>query len=146
VYDATVGVEFGNYNVAIEGKACKLQIWDTAGTECFRSITRIFYRNALMVFVVFDVTNRKSFESVPDWVNEVNTNGEEEAIMYLVGNVVDKEEERQITREEARECAMLNKFDYYIETSAKTGQGIKDGFQMAAKHIYLKFKERLDEF
>lgn len=46
VYDATVGVEFGNYNVEIDDKACKLQIWDTAGTECFRSITRIFYRKA----------------------------------------------------------------------------------------------------
>jgi small GTP-binding protein len=94
IYDATVGVEFGNFVVKIEDKICKLQIWDTAGTECFRSITRIFYRNAVMVFVVFDVTSRKSFESIPDWVNEVTQNGEEDAIMYLIGNAIDKEEER----------------------------------------------------
>lgn len=56
VYDATVGVEFGNYLVDIEENALKLQIWDTAGTECFRSITRIFYRNAVLVIIVFDVS------------------------------------------------------------------------------------------
>lgn len=98
------------------------------------------------MFVVFDVTSRKSFESIPDWVNEVYQNGEEGVIMYLVGNVVDKEEERCITREEALEVAAMHKFDYYHETSAKTGQGIKEAFQMAARHMYLKFRERLDEF
>ena len=55
-YDATVGVEFGNYLVSIKQNDLKLQIWDTAGTECFRSITRIFYRNALLVMIGFDVT------------------------------------------------------------------------------------------
>ena len=79
----------------------KLQIWDTAGQESFRSITRIFYKGSHAVFIVFDITNRKSFESVQEWQKEIENNADSDVIKYLVGNFADMEEEREVTADEA---------------------------------------------
>ena len=86
-YDATVGVEFGNFVVEIGGKMIKMQIWDTAGMESFRSITRIFYRGAHLVWVVYDVTKEDTFENIEEWENEVENNADKDALLYLIGKV-----------------------------------------------------------
>ena len=74
----------------------KLQIWDTAGQESFRSITRLFYKDSDAVFVCFDITSRKSFESLESWLIEVNNNTSHNLVRYLVGNFADLEDERVV--------------------------------------------------
>ena len=84
-YDATVGVEFGNFILEIEGKMIKMQIWDTAGMESFRSITRIFYRDAHLVCVVYDITKEDSFDHIDDWDQEIENNADKDTLIYLIG-------------------------------------------------------------
>lgn len=73
-YDATVGVEFSNFHWNIDGKLIKMQIWDTAGMESFRSITRIFYRGTQLIWVVYDITKDDSFENIDEWNKEIQSN------------------------------------------------------------------------
>ena len=71
VHDLTIGVEFGARMIKIDDKPIKLQIWDTAGQESFRSITRIFYRGAQIVFLTFDITRSETFDNLADWLKEI---------------------------------------------------------------------------
>ena len=99
-HDVTVGVEFGSYLVKIEDKVIKLQIWDTAGQESFRSITKIFYRGAHAAVVSYSVTKRDTFEHVESWVNEIRASCNTEVIPILIGNKADMKQERQVSFEE----------------------------------------------
>ena len=72
-HDVTVGVEFGSYLIKVEEKILKLQIWDTAGQECFRSITKIFYRGAHVVLLSYSILQGASFENLSTWLKEVRT-------------------------------------------------------------------------
>ena len=97
-HNVTIGVEFGNYSMIVNDEALiKLQIWDTAGQESFRSITRIFYKGSHAVVLVFDITTRASFNNVADWQREIESNAEENIIQYLVGNFADCEDEREVS-------------------------------------------------
>ena len=73
-HQVTIGVEFGSFIIQLDGKIVKLQIWDTAGQESFRSITRIFYRGAHIVFLTFDITREETFGSLGGWLNEIKQN------------------------------------------------------------------------
>lgn len=122
-YDATIGVEFGNFLVNVNGKVIKMQIWDTAGMESFRSITRIFYRGTSLVWVVYDITKEDSFEHIEDWDNEVQNNADEGTIIYLLGNMKDKEDERLIGEEvglrKAQQLAELRNIGEFREDVGK---------------------------
>jgi len=96
-HDVTVGVDFGSYHIRVEDQLIKLQIWDTAGQESFRSITKIFYRSADAVILGYSITNRESFEHLKDWLREIQTQCDPEVIVFLVGNKADLEDERVIT-------------------------------------------------
>ena len=81
----------------------KLQIWDTAGQESFKSITKIFYKKAHCVLLTYDITRRDTFENLETWHEEVEQHSDPEVIMILVGNQKDREEMREVTVQEARE-------------------------------------------
>ena len=87
--DPTIGVEFGSKKMDISGKVVKLQIWDTAGQENFRSITRSYFRGAIGALLVFDITNRQSFIDIEKWLKEVKSNTTSNIEMILVGNKCD---------------------------------------------------------
>ena len=70
-HDVTVGVEFGSYLIKVQDKTLKMQVWDTAGQECFRSITKIFYRGAHVVILAYSLISGLSFENLTDWLKEV---------------------------------------------------------------------------
>lgn len=95
-YEVTVGVEFGSFLVQIEDKIIKLQIWDTAGQESFKSLNKIFYRGSHNVFLCYDITKAESFQNIEEWQREVamNTN---DCMMYLIGNQVDNEQLREVS-------------------------------------------------
>jgi len=121
---ATIGVEYKVKRIKTDKYNINLQIWDTAGQERFRSITKSFFRNTNGIIFVYDITNRRSFQNVKDWIRDAETreNGFEK---ILVGNKLDLAEKRKVVKDEAEEYAKSKKMEY-IETSAKTGEKIND--------------------
>lgn len=146
-YTVTIGVEFGNYVMRVDDKKnVKLQLWDTAGQEHFRAITRIFYKDSHAVILVYDITQRESFENIQTWMNEIEQNTNKKVIRYLVGNMCDLESEREVSSEEALKFAKDNGLNHFIETSAKSGTNIDNLFETVTKQLYFENKDNLDEF
>jgi len=137
VCDPTVGVDFYARLVEIRpGLRIKLQLWDTAGQEKFRSITRSYYRNSVGVLVVYDITRRDSFEHIAAWIHEARINiGAQPCVFQLIGHKADLESERQVLYEEGEYFAKYHKIKF-LETSAKTGENVEEAFNMLARDIY----------
>lgn len=161
--DPTLGVEFGSKLIFIpeQNKAVKLQCWDTAGTESFRSITRSYYRGAAGALVVYDVTSRASFTNARTWLEDVRQHADPNLTCILVANKVDlcpeveTEEDgqvegqpsntvpgsrrREVRRSEAelwaQEEGML-----FLEASAKTGKNVDEAFEQATRSILTKIQ------
>jgi small GTP-binding protein len=132
IYDpetqSTLGVEFMTKIIETEKNRIQLQLWDTAGQELFRSVTRGYYRGSAGAFLVFDITNHDTFEHVGRWLHDVKEVARSDVVTILLGNKVDLEAQRDVTREEAEEFARANKMKYF-ETSAKTGGQIAEAIQ-----------------
>merc|ERR1711998_306148 len=119
VHDLTIGVEFGARMINIDGKQIKLQIWDTAGQESFRSITRSYYRGAAGALLVYDITRKDTFNHLSSWLEEVRQNGNPDIMVMLIGNKADLDSRRQVSSEEGERFAKENGL-IFLETSAKT--------------------------
>ena len=130
---STVGVEYDFTNITVNGKSENLYIWDTAGQEKFRSIARAYYRNASCALLVFDMTNKETFNNINTWLSDVNSLCENVSII-LVGNKSDLASDRAVSTEEAQSFADLNKIPY-IETSAKDGTNISEAFIKCASEV-----------
>ena len=139
-YQATIGVEFGAKNVEINDQIYRIQIWDTAGQENFRSITRAYYKNSVCALVVYDITNRESFNHIQSWIEDCKSQSPKTVILVLVGNKSDLNSERQVNYDEGMELANKNKMIFY-ETSAKTGSNVEDIFLKSAENISNRIKE-----
>eukprot|EP00826_Nyctotherus_ovalis_P064239 TRINITY_DN9418_c0_g5_i1.p1 TRINITY_DN9418_c0_g5~~TRINITY_DN9418_c0_g5_i1.p1 ORF type:complete len:215 (-),score=53.97 TRINITY_DN9418_c0_g5_i1:126-770(-) len=135
-YEVTIGAEFSSVIVRMKGKVIKLQVWDTAGQENFRSMIRVFYKGSHAAFLVFDITRGETFEHLEDWVNDIRDNALPNVKIVLLGNRKDEENNRQIATEKAKE--FCGKFDLagYYETSAKSGEGIRTVFTEMTKTLY----------
>jgi small GTP-binding protein len=92
-HDVTIGVEFGARTVNVAGELVKLQIWDTAGMESFKSITRAYYRGSAAALLVFDVTSRSSFDNIAHWLKEAQQNTSSRVTILVIGNKIDLSEE-----------------------------------------------------
>ena len=142
-YTCTIGVDFFMKTLDINDNLIKLQLWDTAGTEKFKSITTGYYRGANAAFVVFDLTSRISFDSVSDWIqnyyNYSNPNSEKNVV--LIGNKSDLKENREISDEEINKFAINNNIKYF-ETSAKNGNNIEECFYYIAEKLMKDMKEK----
>ena len=112
----------------------KLQIWDTAGQERFKNIQASYYKGANGILVVYDITNRESFEHLNSWLIEIEKNGNKNVYKLLIGNKNDLEERRQITFEEGKEFASINGMEFF-ETSAKTAYQVQDAFELLTRDI-----------
>ena len=134
VYQITIGVEFGAKNVNINDKLYRVQIWDTAGQENFRSITRAYYKNSVCALVVYDISKRDSFNNLSLWIEDCKNQSPKTIYMILVGNKSDLEDKREVTLEEGKELADKYGIDFY-ETSAKTGYNVEEIFFNSAKEI-----------
>ena len=121
-YDATIGVDFWPKVIKFKGNDITLQIWDTAGQEKYRGLIPSYIRNSSIVFIVFDITNRKTFESIPKWI-ELITNIEKNKLV-LVGNKEDLVDNREVKKEEGEQLAKNKEMSYY-ELSAKEKNNIK---------------------
>lgn len=134
---STIGVEFLATTLEIEGQAVKLQIWDTAGQERFRSIAKAYFRSAIGVILVFDLTERKSFDDLNQWLSDIHALCDPNAVVTLIGNKLDLSSQRTITASEAENFASLHQLVYF-ETSALGGDNIQEAFQRTAAAILRK--------
>eukprot|EP00825_Cyclidium_porcatum_P009428 TRINITY_DN14811_c0_g1_i2.p1 TRINITY_DN14811_c0_g1~~TRINITY_DN14811_c0_g1_i2.p1 ORF type:complete len:244 (+),score=45.56 TRINITY_DN14811_c0_g1_i2:146-877(+) len=134
-HEPTIGVEFGSKMINIQNQNIKLQIWDTAGQESFRSITRSYYRSAAGALLVYDITCKESFQHIERWLSEAKANGNQLMTFLLIGNKCDLETQRQVTFEEGQKFAKDNGVRF-IETSAKTNYNVEDAFINTAQQIF----------
>ena len=111
-----------------------MQIWDTAGQERFKNIQASYYKGANGIFVVYDITNRESFEHLNSWLIEIEKNGNKNVYKFLIGNKNDLEDQRVISKEEGEEFASLNGLDFF-ETSAKTNYQVQEAFIQLTRDI-----------
>jgi len=133
-HQVTVGVEFGSKTVDVGGKIIKLQCWDTAGQDRFRSIVRSYYRGAAGALLVYDITRRESFEHISQWLTEARNHADPDLVITLVGNKCDKAQDRQVTFEEGRSFAQRYGL-YFVETSAVTGHMVDQAFHVTARLV-----------
>ncbi|CAF0851479.1 unnamed protein product [Adineta ricciae] len=139
---ATVGIDFRNKLVTLGDKKIKLQIFDTAGQERFRSVTHSYYRDANALLLLYDVTSYSSFENISAWLSEIKEFANDSVIIMLVGNKIDKSQ-RVVSREAGERLAR----DYevsFLETSAKTGQNVELAFMATAQALLDKELSRKD--
>lgn len=135
-YLNTVGVDFRTKNVEIEGgKQVTLKIWDTAGQEKFRAITKSYIGRANGILVVFDVSSRLTFKKVQDWIDSINELGNVNSKIVLIGNKCDLE--RAVSEKEA-EIFAYDRNVAYFSTSAKDGTNINAAFEYLAKNCQIQ--------
>lgn len=132
--EPTIGIEFATKTLKINKKTIRLQIWDSAGQENYRSITRSYYRNTIVAFLVYDITKINSFENIKNWLDEISTFSNKNIYLVLVGNKLDLKEKRVVTKKEAKKFAKEFKMDFF-EVSAKSGEFVDDCFEKTTKKI-----------
>ena len=135
-YTPTIGFEFFTFNIKINDKNIKLQIWDTCGQETYRSLITSFYKNASIAIIAYAINDEKSFNGIEAWLNEIKAQANPETIIFLVGTKSDLENKRKVKREIAEQFKKAHDFNYFIETSAKTGFNTQNVFIEAAKELY----------
>lgn len=165
-HDVTIGVEFGSRIVPVwpprtkppapassDGlpdpprdtsnttqKHMKLSLWDMAGQETYKSVTRSYFRGASGALLVFDLSRKHTFHHVTDWLNDLRAIAEPDIVVTLVGNKADltqqDDNKREVTREEAEAWARRNGVMEYVETSAKSGENVEKAFMRVAERIF----------
>eukprot|EP00043_Microstomoeca_roanoka_P011777 m.111362 g.111362 ORF g.111362 m.111362 type:complete len:203 (-) comp15294_c2_seq1:608-1216(-) len=133
-YISTIGVDFKIRTIELDGKTIKLQIWDTAGQERFRTITSSYYRGAHGIIVVYDVTDKESFDNVKQWLQEIDRYACENVNKLLVGNKSDLSSKKQVDYTTAKEFADSIGIPF-LETSAKNATNVEQAFMTMAAEI-----------
>mmetsp|Transcript_15311 Transcript_15311/g.23316 ORF Transcript_15311/g.23316 Transcript_15311/m.23316 type:complete len:160 (+) Transcript_15311:536-1015(+) len=121
--------------ITLGDKQVKLQIWDTAGQESFRSITRSYYRGAAGALLVYDITRRDTFKHLSRWLEEARQHAQSNMVIMLIGNKNDLEHRRAVTTEEGQAFADTNGL-IFLETSAKTAHNVEQAFINTAEKIH----------
>ncbi|KAH0795799.1 ras-related protein RABB1c [Histomonas meleagridis] len=135
IHDVTVGVTFSIKILQIDGREVKVQIWDTAGQEVFRSITRSYYRDSACAIIVFDITDTTSFDKIDDWIQDIRSMSPANCHIVIVGNKIDLADQRTVETEKARSFAENEGIPYY-ETSALSGEGVEKLFNDCVHDVY----------
>jgi small GTP-binding protein len=130
----TCGADFYTHTCPVNSEQVKLQIWDTAGQERFRSISKSYFRNAVGAVLVYDITNLASFDTLGDWLNDLQTLSAPNSYILLVGNKSDLEKSRQVGAELVKDFTERHHLEA-IETSAQSGKNIKEAFARMALEV-----------
>ena len=140
----TIGIDFKIKTVEIDGKKIKLQIWDTSGQERFDAITRQYYRGAMGIILVYDITFAKSFDRTEKWIRNIQENATDDVEKVLLGNKCDMENHRVISKERGENLAKDYGMKFY-ETSAKNNINIDNPIMELSECIYHKYTQELTQ-
>uniref|UniRef100_A0A3Q3DES6 small monomeric GTPase n=1 Tax=Hippocampus comes TaxID=109280 RepID=A0A3Q3DES6_HIPCM len=122
---STIGIDFKIRTIELDGKRVKLQIWDTAGQERFRTITTAYYRGAMGIMLVYDISNEKSFENIKNWIRNIEEHASSDVEKMVLGNKCDMSDRRQVSKDRGEKLAI----DYgvkFLETSAKSSLNVEE--------------------
>ena len=133
-YLTTVGIDFQNKQLNINGKKINVEIWDTAGQERFRNIAKTYFQSSDGFLLVYDITSKDSFNKLNDWYDQIKLNAPENSKCIIAGNKSDLEEKRQVKKEEGEKFASDNNLKFY-ETSAKDDKNINIVFELLSNEI-----------
>ena len=139
--EPTIGAAFISKQITIENKTINIEIWDTAGQERYKSLAPMYYRGAEGAIIVYDITQKDSFDGAKNWLDEIKIKGPENCEFILVGNKSDLEECRKIEKEEVTDFAIENNITHIL-TSAKTGKNIGLVFERLCKKIFAARKNK----
>ncbi|BES99146.1 unnamed protein product [Nesidiocoris tenuis] len=140
---STIGIDFKIRTIELDGKKIKLQIWDTAGQERFRTITTAYYRGAMGIMLVYDITNEKSFDNIKNWIRNIEENATTDVEKMLLGNKCDAAEKRVVSREKGEQLAIEYGIKF-METSAKDSINVETAFFSIARDIKAKTEKKLE--
>ena len=139
----TVGIDFRIKTIEVRGKRIKLQIWDTAGQERFQNITANYYRGAMGIMLVYDITNKTSFDNIARWLRTIQKHAGEDVEKMILGNKCDRDSSRLISRERGEMVARENGVPF-LETSAKTNVNVEQAFVDLSEAILDKRQDILE--
>ena len=135
VHISTIGLDYRLKSMALKsGKNIKLQIWDTAGQDRFRAITKNYYKGANGIILIYDVTSQKTYDNVKNWVTQIREEASPNVVVYLCGNKIDMKEERKIKEEDGKKLAEEYGFPFH-ETSARDGINVDETFEDLVERI-----------
>eukprot|EP00316_Scyphosphaera_apsteinii_P016649 CAMPEP_0119312554 /NCGR_PEP_ID=MMETSP1333-20130426/26879_1 /TAXON_ID=418940 /ORGANISM="Scyphosphaera apsteinii, Strain RCC1455" /LENGTH=196 /DNA_ID=CAMNT_0007317195 /DNA_START=96 /DNA_END=686 /DNA_ORIENTATION=- len=130
----TIGIDFKIKTIEQQGKKIKLQIWDTAGQERFRTITQAYYRGAMGILLIYDVTNPKSYQNIRNWVRNINDNAPQTIDKMLIGNKCDMDGMRQVQTAQGQQLAAEYGMKFF-ETSARMNTNVSEAFHTLATDV-----------
>ncbi|XP_068711467.1 ras-related protein Rab-13-like isoform X1 [Montipora foliosa] len=133
-YISTIGIDCRSRTVDVDGKKVRLQIWDTAGQERFRTLTSAYFRGAMGIILVYDITTEDSFKHISQWLQNIQDNASPAVCKILVGNKLDCEDERIIGTIRGKSISENAELEFF-ETSARTGEGVTEAFMAVARQI-----------
>ena len=135
-YQSTIGVEYYTMFFQLDKKIIKLQIWDTCGMEVYRSLIKSFYVNSSLAIIVYSIIDESSFEDIHFWIKELKSMSSPDIKIILIGNKIDLEDQRKISKEQGEHMAKDYGFVGFFETSAKTGENVRVLFKKVIKILY----------
>jgi small GTP-binding protein len=142
---STLGVEFSAKSVRVGDQIVKAQIWDTAGQERYKSVTNTYYKNSKAAFIIYDITNKKSFEDVDSWYSDLKDKADSDIVIYLIGNKIDLESYRVVSETEGQQKAE-NYGIKFLETSAMINYNINKAFTSIIDDVYdASFMQKIDK-
>ena len=135
IHMSTIGLDYRLKAMKLKsGKKIKLQIWDTAGQDRFRAITKNYYKGSHGIILIYDVTSIQTYENIKTWVSQIREEASPNVVIYIVGNKIDMEDERKISKEEGKNLADELGFPF-VETSAKTGINVNETFEDLVERV-----------
>lgn len=140
---STIGIDFKIRTIELDGKKIKLQIWDTAGQERFRTITTAYYRGAMGIMLVYDITNEKTFENIKNWIRNIEEHAAPDVQKMILGNKCDMNDKRVVSRERGEQLAL----EYgirFMETSAKASMNVEESFYILSGDIKAHIDKKME--
>ena len=132
---STIGLDYRLKSMTLKNKKnIKLQIWDTAGQDRFRAITKNYYKGANGIILIYDITSLQSYDNVKSWISQIREEASPNVVIYIAGNKIDLEEERKVKTEDGQKIADEYGFPFF-ETSAKNDINIKETFEELVEKI-----------